>query len=119
MADAYPHLEERRDEILSALAREEAQFARTLDAGTIQLEEALIPLTGAERVVGQRAEDLPPDPPQLPGEVAFRLNDTYGFPVDLTVELAAEYGVGVDREGFDRALAEQRERSRSGRKAEL
>ncbi len=119
MADAYPHLEERRAEILVALAREEAQFARTLDAGTIQLEEALIPLTGAERVVGRRPEELPPEAPRLPGEVAFRLNDTYGFPVDLTVELAAEYGVGVDREGFDRALAEQRERSRSGKKAEL
>ena len=55
----------------------------------------------------------------LPGDLAFRLHDTYGFPIDLTVELAAEYGVGVDRAGFDRALAEQRDRSRSGKKAEL
>ena len=50
----------------------------------------------------------------LPGEVAFRLHDTFGFPIDLTVELAAEYGVGVDRAGFEGALAEQRERSRTG-----
>ena len=119
MGAAYPHLAEKRDEILGVIAREEAQFARTLDAGTVQLEEALIPLTGAERVIGRRPEDLPADAPRLPGDVAFRLHDTYGFPVDLTAELAAEYGVAIDREGFDAALAEQRERSRSGRKAEL
>jgi alanyl-tRNA synthetase len=119
MAGAFPHLAERRSEILAAITREEAQFARTLDAGTVQLEEALIPLTGAERVVGRREEDLPPDAPRLPGELAFRLHDTYGFPVDLTVELAAEYGAVVDRAGFETALAEQRQRSRSGKKAEL
>ncbi len=119
MAEAYPHLEERRPEILSTIGREEIQFARTLDAGTIHLEEALIPLTSAERVVGRRAEELPADSPVLAGETAFRLHDTYGFPIDLTIELAAEYGVAVDRAGFDAALAEQRERSRGGRKAEL
>jgi alanyl-tRNA synthetase len=119
MAEAYPHLAEHRDEILGAIAREEAQFIRTLQSGTDILEEALIPLTSNERVVGQRPEDLPPDSPKLPGAVAFKLHDTFGFPIDLTVELAAEYGVGVDREGFDLALAEQRDRSRSGKKAEL
>jgi alanyl-tRNA synthetase len=119
MRDAYPHLEERREEILGGLLREESQFGRTLDAGTVQLEEALIPLTSAERVVGRRPEELPDDAPKLPGEVAFRLHDTYGFPVDLTVELAAEYGVAVDRLGFEEALAQQRQRSRSGKKAEL
>ena len=119
MREAYPHLEDRRDEILGAIVREEAQFARTLDAGTVQLEDALIPLTSAERVVGRRPEELPADAPRLPGEVAFRLHDTYGFPYDLTVELAAEYGVAVDEAGFEAALAEQRERSRSGKKADL
>ena len=119
MAEAYPHLETKRAEILAAIAREEAQFARTLDSGTVQLEEALIPLTGQERIVGRRPEDLPADAPTLPGDMAFRLHDTYGFPVDLTAELAAEYGVALDRDGFDRALAEQRDRSRSGKKAEL
>lgn len=119
MGEAYPHLIERREEILAAIAREESQFARTLDGGMVHLEAALAPLTSAERVVGRRPEELPADAPVLPGEVAFRLHDTYGFPIDLTVELAAEYGVAVDRAGFDRALAEQRERSRSGRKAEL
>jgi alanyl-tRNA synthetase len=119
MGEAYPHLVERQDEILATIAREEAQFARTLDAGTGQLEAALRELTDAERVVGRRPEDLAPDVPKLPGDLAFRLHDTYGFPIDLTVELAAEHGVGLDREGFDRALAEQRERSRSGTKAQL
>ena len=119
MANAYPFLVDRRDEILGALLREESQFGRTLDAGTIHLEEALIPLTSAERVIGRRPEELPPDAPRVPGEVAFRLHDTFGFPIDLTVELAAEYGVAVDRPGFEEALAEQRQRSRSGRKAEL
>jgi alanyl-tRNA synthetase len=119
MGEAYPHLVERRDEILAAIRREEGQFARTLDAGSRLLDEALAPLAAAERVVGRRPEDLPPDAPVLPGSVAFRLHDTYGFPIDLTIELAAESGVAVDRAGFEAALAEQRERSRSGRKAEL
>jgi alanyl-tRNA synthetase len=69
--------------------------------------------------VGRQAESLPEDAPVLPGAVAFRLHDTYGFPIDLTVELAAEYGVRTDLAGFEDALAEQRERSRSGTKAEL
>jgi len=119
MRDAYPYLEERRAEILGAIIREEAQFTRTLEAGTDILEEALIPLTSADRTIGQLPDDLPADAPVLGGEVAFRLHDTYGFPIDLTVELAAEYGVRVDRVGFEEALAGQRRRSRSGRKAEL
>jgi alanyl-tRNA synthetase len=119
MREAYPYLVEQRDRIFEVIRREEAQFARTLDAGTDLLEEALIPLTSADRVVGRRVEDLPVDAPVLPGAVAFRLHDTFGFPVDLTIELAAEYGVAVDRAGYDVALAEQRARSRTGKKAEL
>ena len=119
MAEAYPHLVERRGEILAAIGREEAQFARTLDAGTKLLEEALAGLGTTERVIGRRPEDLPPDAPVLDGSIAFRLYDTYGFPYDLTVELAAEHGVRVDRAGFEAALAEQRDRSRSGTKAAL
>jgi alanyl-tRNA synthetase len=119
MAEAYPLLAERRDEILGAILREETQFIRTLQAGTDILEEALIPLTSNDRTIGLRPEDLPAQAPQLPGAVAFKLHDTFGFPIDLTIELAAEYGVGVDRAGFDAALAEQRDRSRSGKKAEL
>src|SRR4051794_15486597 len=120
MSAAYPILAERRDAVLGAVEREEAQFARTLDAGTTQLAAALRSLAGdREPVVGRRAEDLPDDAPVLPGDLAFRLHDTFGFPIDLTVELAAESGVRVDRAGFEAALAEQRERSRTGKKAEL
>ena len=113
MAAAYPHLADRRDEILGVIEREERQFNRTLEAGVGHLEEALIPLTSADRTVGRLAETLPADAPVLPGSVAFRLHDTYGFPIDLTVELAAEYGVRTDLAGFQDALAEQRDRSRS------
>jgi len=119
MADAYPFLREREAEVLAVIEREEVQFARTLDAGTGHLEAALAGLATTDRRIGRRPDDLPADAPALPGEVAFRLHDTYGFPIDLTVELAAEYGVAVDRTGFEAALAEQRERSRSGKKAEL
>src|SRR5512141_2139701 len=119
MQDAYPELAQRRAEIASVIAAEERQFARTLDAGVVHFEEALIPLTSADRAVGRKADDLAADSPLLPGDVAFRLHDTYGFPIDLTVELAAEYGVRVDRDGFERALEEQRQRSRGGKKAEL
>ena len=119
MADAYPHLVARREEILAVIAREETQFARTLDAGTKHLEEALVGLAATERTIGRRPEDLAEDAPRLDGAIAFRLHDTYGFPIDLTVELAAEYGVAIERAGFDRALAEQRDRSRSGKKADL
>jgi alanyl-tRNA synthetase len=119
MGEAYPILRERREVILGTLIREEVAFARTLDAGTLHLEEALVPLTGAARVVGRRPEDVPPDAPLLDGATAFRLHDTYGFPIDLTVELAAEHGVRVDRVGFEAALQGQRERSRSGTRRDL
>jgi alanyl-tRNA synthetase len=119
MADAYPMLLEKQGVIQDVIGHEERQFARTLAAGSDLLEEALIPLTSADRMIGLRPGELPADAPVLGGDVAFRLHDTYGFPIDLTVELAAEYGVGVDRAGFDDALAEQRRRSRSGKKAEL
>jgi alanyl-tRNA synthetase len=127
MGEAYPYLVEQRDKILKVIRQEEAQFARTLETGTSHLEAALAPLTKNERTLGQQAErvigrlpdSLPADAPVLAGEVAFRLHDTYGFPVDLTVDMAAEYGVRVDREGFAAAMAEQKERSRKGTKAEL
>ena len=122
MSDAYPYLVEQRPAIIEALRREEAQFARTLESGTGHLEAALddlgVDVPGA-RMVGRRPETLPADTPHLDGAVAFRLHDTYGFPIDLTVELAAEYGVSVDRVRFEEALAEQRARSRAGTKGEL
>ena len=119
MSDAYPHLRERRDEVLGIIEIEERKFSRTLEAGMGLLEEALIPLTSSERVVGRQAEKLPADAPVLPGAVAFKLHDTFGFPIDLTVELAAEYGVRTDLPAFQDALAEQRSRSRANTKSGL
>ncbi len=127
MKDAYPNLDKQREKILKVIHQEETQFARTLEAGTSQLETALAPLTTtkrslgsqAQRTIGRRPESLPTDAPVLAGDVAFRLHDTYGFPVDLTVDMAAEYGVRVDRDGFGVAMAQQKERSRKGTKADL
>src|SRR6478672_10317032 len=121
MSGPYPHLAERRVEILSVIEREEAQFARTLEAGSRLLDDAIAATAGsaAERLVGRRPEELPADAPLLRGDVAFRLHDTYGFPIDLTVELAAEAGVRVALAGCQGALAEQRQRSRSGTKSDL
>lgn len=119
MSDAYPYLRESETLIVESLEREEAQFARTLDGGSSLLAAALAPLAKGANTVGVRPDQLPDDAPRLDGEVAFKLHDTFGFPIDLTIELAAERGVAVDRAGFDAALAEQRQRSRGGKKAEL
>jgi alanyl-tRNA synthetase len=102
MGEAYPALADGRERILSEVTAEEGKFARTLQAGT----ERLLALVDGARSGGQIA-----------GDEAFRLHDTFGFPIDLTVEIAAESGVSVDRAGFDAAMAEQRERSRGGRGA--
>jgi alanyl-tRNA synthetase len=100
MGEAYPALREGRDRILDEVEREETRFARTLEAGSQRLA-ALVEEAGSGGTIS--------------GEEAFRLHDTFGFPIDLTVEIAAESGVDVDRAGFDTAMAEQRERSRGGR----
>ena len=100
MGGAYPYLAERRDEILAAVDAEEKKFARTLEAGSARLA-ALVEAAGPGGTIS--------------GEDAFRLHDTFGFPIDLTVEIAAESGVSVDREGFEAAMAEQRDRSRGAR----
>ena len=120
MGKAYPHLVERRPEILDVIGREEAQFARTLDAGARLLDTSIKELApDARREIGRRLEAVAADTPTLPGETAFRLHDTYGFPFELTEEYLAEFGIRVDRAGFDASMAEQRRRSRSGKKAEL
>jgi alanyl-tRNA synthetase len=98
MGEAYPALVDRRAEILDGIAAEEEKFARTLEAGSARLDE-LVAAGGT-----------------ISGADAFRLHDTFGFPIDLTVEMAAERGVSVDRVGFDTAMAEQRERSRGARR---
>jgi alanyl-tRNA synthetase len=99
MGGAYPQLTAGRDRILNEVAGEEAKFARTLEAGSARLAE-LVERGG-----------------EVSGEDAFRLHDTFGFPIDLTVEMAAESGVTVDRAGFEAAMAEQRQRSRGTARA--
>ena len=118
MADAYPYLVEKRDRILSTITREEAQFARTLDAGTIQLEGTH---PADVRRGGHRSSTRGPARRRAAScPATSRSGSTIRTgSVDLTAELAAEYGVGIDRAGFDAALDEQRRRSRSGKKAEL
>ena len=100
LGTAYPALVSDLDLVSEVLEREEAGFDRTLRTGLTLLNEAL----------GSAAQDGGDQP--LPGEVAFRLHDTHGFPIELTEELAAEAGVAVDRPGYDERMAAQRERAR-------
>jgi alanyl-tRNA synthetase len=97
MGKAHPALAIGRAHIESTLAAEEERFAETLDQGMRLLEGTLT--------------DLPDG--VIPGHVAFKLYDTYGFPVDLTADVARERGVSVDMAGFEAAMAEQRSRARS------
>jgi alanyl-tRNA synthetase len=101
MAQAYPQLTANADTILGVLGREEDQFRRTLRSGLGILDAALASV---------------PDGGQLPGQVAFQLHDTYGFPLEVTTEIAEGRGFAVDRAGFDTAMADQRERARKGGK---
>ena len=98
MGEAYPELRVSEDRIVAALKQEEAQFAKTLDAGMRVLEEAVSALDGDT----------------LPGDVIFKLYDTHGFPVDLTNDIARERDFALDIEGFEAAMAVQREKSRQG-----
>ncbi len=104
MGAAYPDLAANRDHILTEVAAEEARFARTLESGSERL---------AQLVDGAGSGG------QISGDDAFRLHDTFGFPIDLTIEIAAESGVGVDRDGFEAAMAAQRERSRGAQTGRL
>ncbi len=103
MASAYPILESDRDLIVSVLEREEAAFARTLRTGMALLDEA-------RDEVMARGETV------FPGDVAFRLHDTHGFPVELTAEVVAESGLSVARAEFDAAMSAQRSRARAAAK---
>jgi alanyl-tRNA synthetase len=98
MGQAYPELVRGQALIAEVLEREEAQFRRTLDKGLKLLDEA----TGDLAQGGE-----------LDGEVAFRLYDTYGFPYDLTEDALRARGIGVDRAGFDAAMARQKAAARA------
>ncbi len=95
MGDAYPELASKQAQIEKALLAEEEQFAKTLDKGMAILEEALADLAGTE----------------IPGDVVFKLYDTYGFPTDLTNDIARERSLTLDIPGYEAAMAEQRSRS--------
>ncbi|WP_339897009.1 alanine--tRNA ligase [uncultured Gilvimarinus sp.] len=97
MGDAYPELVERRAQIEKVLLAEEEQFAKTLDKGMTVLEGALSELSGSE----------------IPGDVVFTLYDTYGFPVDLTADIARERNLTLDLAGYESAMTAQRERARA------
>jgi alanyl-tRNA synthetase len=101
MGRHYGELIEQRDAIAKWLDSEEESFGRTLEQGSRLLDD-LISRARAQEAEGISAAD------------AFMLHDTFGFPIDLTRELVAQHGLGVDEEGFEGLMGEQRERSRTG-----
>ena len=100
--DGYPELEEKKDFILKVLTNEENQFGKTIDQGLKILAEM-------ESDMQKKGVSI------LNGQDAFRLYDTYGFPMDLTREILEEKGYQIDEEGFAREMEEQRTRARSSR----
>ncbi|TXR54051.1 alanine--tRNA ligase [Reinekea thalattae] len=103
MGEAYPELAEQADHAVKVLILEEEQFARTLANGMAILEAGIQSLEG--KVV--------------PGELVFKLYDTYGFPADLTADVAREKSLEIDQQGFDEAMQAQRERAKAGNKFKL
>jgi len=99
----YPELDEKRDYIKKIIKIEEERFAKTID-------------NGLEILNGYIEETKKNNETVLSGEKAFKLNDTYGFPIDLTVEICEEHGLTVDRDGFDKELTKQKETARNARK---
>jgi alanyl-tRNA synthetase len=99
MSPAYPELLRNRDFIVDVVTREEERFRQTLRTGSAMLEDEL--------------EGASSDGGVLSGEVVFRLHDTYGFPLELTLEMAAERGLEVDVAGFEAAMEAQRARARA------
>ena len=100
MGEAYPDVVKNRDFIVGVLTKEEERFRETLKNGLSILED-----------------ELAKGPEVLAGNTAFTLHDTYGFPLELTEEIAGERGVSIDKDGFDTDMAEQRRRAKAGRKA--
>ena len=101
--DGYPELEEKKEFILKVIAKEEEQFNKTIDQGLGILSDMIANME-------EKGEKT------LSGEDAFRLYDTYGFPLDLTSEILEERGITLDEEGFKRCMEEQRNKARKARK---
>ncbi|WP_167202257.1 alanine--tRNA ligase [Actinomyces respiraculi] len=106
---SYPELEERWSQIAEVAYAEEDAFRRTLAAGTTILDTAVAQAKATAATTGGKAV--------VPGSVAFELHDTSGFPIDLTLEMAAEQGVTVDEEAFRTLMTEQKERARADARA--
>lgn len=104
---AYPELEENRDYIKKVILTEEERFGKTIDQGMTILTGLI---DNIEKTATDTKEKI------LSGVEAFKLNDTFGFPFDLTKEILAEHGIGVDEEGFRSRLKEQADRAREARK---
>jgi alanyl-tRNA synthetase len=98
MGEAFPELMNASTEVERLLKQEEERFAKTIEHGLAILNEAIKQLSGNV----------------IPGETAFKLYDTYGFPVDLTADIAREQQLSVDMEGFEKAMDEQRKRGQEG-----
>ena len=105
-ASAYPELKEKQELITKIIRHEEESFARTIDRGTELLVSSINSLKAAKLTV-------------IDGQTAFSLSDTYGFPIDLTIEMAAEQGMTVDEEGFRRCMEEQKQRARADRASKV
>ena len=101
MGHVYPEIIDNRELVESVILSEEERFGRTLRTGQAYLDEAVKDLSEGD---------------VLPGDVAFKLHDTYGFPVEVTQEICAERGIDVDMDGFEACMAEQRERARAATK---
>ena len=130
MGDAYPELRQGEKRVTEVLKQEEEGFFRTIANGMeiLEAELALLPLPlGEGRGEGAVAARGPrPNPPPagegatvLSGDTAFKLHDTFGFPLDLTADVCRERGVTVDEAGFNRAMAHQREQARAAGKFKM
>ncbi len=108
MSAAYPELSRGRAQAERVLRQEEERFAETLTKGMALLDEAIADLA--------RAGGAGHDAAVIPGGVVFKLYDTYGFPADLTADIARERGLGIDQAGFDAAMEAQRRRSQEASK---
>ncbi len=107
--NSYPDMAKTADHVARVIKSEEERFGSTLNDG---MRIAMNMVGVAKEKAGPAAGEATA---QLPGEQAFLLYDTYGFPLDLTEDIAAEHGLSVDRSGFEKAMEEQRERARAGR----
>jgi alanyl-tRNA synthetase len=122
-ANQYPNLQEKRGEITTAIAREEEQFRKTLEAGLKQFNKVSLQIhLVSTEVDGKKVIDrsVPPEAIKaISAHKAFELYTTYGFPIELTQEIAAEKGFIVDMTGFSKLMEEHKEKSRAGAEAKF